>query len=90
MPLSGNVSFVMNTDGKCMILPESFGFIKYAGHIKTSDKYYEAPKAIYTTEINRTKTNQLQDISRKLINNGQVYATIARDYSVNIIDPAKR
>ena len=73
-----------------MILPESFGFIKYAGYIKTSDKYYEAPKAIYTTEINRTKTNQLQDISRKLINNGQVYATIARDYSVNIIDPAKR
>ena len=90
LPLSGRASFVINTNGDCMILPASFGFIKYAGYIKTAENNTDKPSAIYTTEINRTQPKQYQDISRRLIEDGKVYASIGGYYNTYIVDPKNR
>ena len=89
MPLDSKIAFVMNAKGDCMILPQSFGYIKYAGYIKTSNDYKGKPTAIITTEINRDQAKQYKDISGKLIKDGKVYASIGYGYNAQIFKHEK-
>ena len=89
VPRHSTVNFIISDHGGCLLIPNNFGKIKYAGQLTTGGFSPEKPREIHTTQIDGKYPKKYYDSCGCLENNGYTWAHIQQDYGIRIINPEK-
>ena len=88
-PRHSTINFIISDHGACLLIPNNFGKIRYAGHLTTGGFNPEKPREIYTTQIDANNPKKYYDSCGLLENNGHTWAHIQQDYRIRIVNPEK-